>query len=155
MSIKDKVRRASKIFTSDSKENITEVKPEVEATATEVEPATEIAPVEAVAAPVETAEPVAVEETTAVVAEPAEAVPVAETEAVEPSKDITDEPAAADAVAKEAEPAVPAADAADAAVAETAEPAATPAKVSKEPKKTDFFKKLLAKFNRPANVAAK
>lgn len=152
MSIKDKVRRASKIFTSDSKENITEVKPELEATATEVEPATEITPVEAVANPVETAEPVAVEETTAVVAEPAEAVPVAETEAVEPSKDITDEPAAADAVAKEAEPAVPAA---DAAAADTVEPAATPANVSKEPKKTDFFKKLLAKFNRPANVAAK
>lgn len=152
MSIKDKVRRASKIFTSDSKENITEVKPELEATATEVEPATEITPVEAVANPVETAEPVAVEETTAVVAEPAEAVPVAETEAVEPSKDITDEPAATDAVAKEAEPAVPAA---DAAAADTVEPAATPANVSKEPKKTDFFKKLLAKFNRPANVAAK
>lgn len=117
MGIKDKVKRASKIFTSDSKENLTEVK--AESTTKE----DGVSPEEAPAA-TEAEEAVGATETEPV-ADAAEATDAAETEGVTE----IEEPV------KEAEPEV--------AAEEKKEVAKEELKPTKKP---DFFKKLLLKF---------
>lgn len=150
MGIKDKVKRASKIFTSDSKENLTEVTADAspsetkEATATEGEvaepeavPETEAVADEPVAT--EATEPVEATEATETTETPAEA-----TETVEPT--VADE---AEPVAEEAANAEPETDKGEDAIAEVKKSSTT-----KEVKKTDFFKKLLLKFKKtPAATA--
>lgn len=144
MGIKEKVRRASKIFSSDSKENLVDETAAKETSTSEVNaPEAESVPEPETA---EAAEEVVAEAETAEVAQPAEieetvnaaeSEVAAETEAVAEAE--TEAEAKAEAVAEEATP-------------KTGEDAIQEVKKSaetKEVKKNDFFKKLLLKFKRP------
>lgn len=139
MGIKDKVRRASKIFTSDSKENLTETTAP-EATASETG---EIPSEGAVAEPETTPQ-------TDMVTDPVDATGV---ETVDDAADSPTEPAA-EVPAETTE----GAEATEATEGTTAKGEDAIKEVKKsagaKEKKSDFFKKLLLKFKKTPSTAA-